>query len=63
MGLAVKSSITHAARPPEFISGCFLKVALELRGQAEAVTFSVAYALTETQNAGNKYALWTALEL
>ena len=39
VGLAVRTSITRAARPPEFISDRLLKVTLELRGQAKAVTF------------------------
>ena len=50
VGLAVKASITRAARPPEFFSDRLLKVTLELRGLAKAVTFVVAYAPTETQN-------------
>ena len=45
VGLAVRTSITHAARPPEFISDHLLKVTLELRGRAKAVTFFVAYML------------------
>ena len=49
-GLAVRASITRAARPPEFVSDRLLQVALELRGRAKAVTFFVAYAPTETQN-------------
>ena len=61
VGLAVRTSITRAARPPEFISDCLLKVILELRGRAKAVTFVVAYTLTETQNASNKHAFWTSL--
>ena len=39
--LAVRTSITRAARPPEFISDRLLKVTLELRGRAKAVTFFV----------------------
>ena len=39
VGLAVRTSITRAARPPEFISDRLLKVTLELRGRAKAVTF------------------------
>ena len=39
-----------------------LKVTLELRGRAKAVTFFVAYAPTETQNTSNKHAFWTALD-
>ena len=50
VGLAVRTSITRAARQPEFISDCLLKVTLELRGQAKVVTFFVAYASTETHN-------------
>ena len=53
VGLAVRNSITRAARPPEFISDHLLKVTLELRGRAKAVTFVVAYAPTEPQNANN----------
>ena len=37
--LAVKTSTTRAARPPEFVSDRLLKVTLELRGQAKAVAF------------------------
>ena len=58
--LAVRTSITRAARPPEFISDRLLKVALDLRGRAKAVTFVVAHAPTETQNASNKHASWTS---
>ena len=54
--LAVRISITRAARPPEFISDRLLKVTLELRGRAKAVTFVVAYAPTEAQIASNKHA-------
>ena len=61
VGLAVRTSITGAARPPEFINDRLLKVTLELRGRAKAVTFFVAYALTETYNATNKHAYWTTL--
>ena len=64
VGLAVRTSITRAARPPEFISDRLLKVTLELRGRAKAVTFFAAYAPTETQNASNKHAsgrAWTEL--
>ena len=43
VGLAVKSFITRAAYPPEFISDRLLKVTLELRGRAKAVTFIVAH--------------------
>ena len=62
VGLAVRISIAHAARPPEFISGCLLKVTLELRGRAKAVTFFVAYAPTEMQNPSNKHVFWTSLD-
>ena len=51
VGLAVRTSITRAARPPEFISDRLLKATFELRGRAKAVTFFVAYAPTEAQNA------------
>ena len=60
--LAVRNSITRAARPPEFISDRLLKVTLEPRGRAKAVTFVVAYAPTEPQNANNKHAFWTSLD-
>ena len=62
VGLAVRNSITRAARPPEFISDRLLKVTLELRGRAKAVTFVVAYAPTEPQNANKKHAFWTSLD-
>ena len=62
VGLAVRTSITRAARPPEFISDRLLKVTLELRGRAKAVTVFVAYAPTETHNASNKHAFWTTLD-
>ena len=62
VGLAVRTSITRAARPPEFISDRLLKVTLELRGRAKAVTFFVVYAPTETHNASNKHAFWTTLD-
>ena len=62
VGLAVRTSITRTARPPEFISDRLLKVTLELRGRAKAVRFVVAYAPTETQNASNKHAFWTSLD-
>ena len=45
-----------------FISDRLLKVTLELRGRAKAVTFVVAYAPTETQNANKKHAFWTSLD-
>ena len=63
VGLAVRNSTTRAARPPEFISDRLLKVTLELRGRAKAVTFVVAYAPTEPKNANNKHAFWTSLVL
>ena len=62
VGLAVRTFITRAARPPECISDRLLKVTLELRGRAEAVTFAVAYAPTETQNADKKHAFGTSLD-
>ena len=62
VGLAVRTSITRAARSPEFISDRLLKVTLELRGRAKVVTFFVAYAPTETHNARNKHAFWTNLD-
>ena len=62
VGIAVRTSITCAARPPEFISDRLLKVTLDLRGRDKAVTFFVAYGPTETQNAGNKHAFWTSLD-
>ena len=62
VGLAVRTSITRAARPPEFISDRLLKVTLELRVRAEAVTFVVAYPLPEIQNARNKHAFWMSLD-
>ena len=63
VGLAVRKSISRAeARPPEFISDRLLKVTLELRGRARAVTFVVGYTPTDTQSVGKKNAFWTALE-
>ena len=62
VGLAVRTSITRVARPPELISNRLQKVTLELHGRAKAVTFFVAYAPTETQNASNKRAFWTCLD-
>ena len=62
VGLAVRTSITRAARPPYFISDRLLKVTLELRSRAKAVTFFVAYAPTETHNANNTHAFWTTLD-
>ena len=61
-GLAVRTSITRAARPPEFISDRLLKVTLEVRGRAKAITFFVAYGPTEAPNASNKHAFWTSLD-
>ena len=58
----MKSSIRRAARPPGFISDHLMKITLELRGRAEAVTFIVAHAPTETQSASNKHALWMTLD-
>ena len=62
VSLAMKSSITRSARPLEFINDRFLKVTLELRGRAKAVTFIVSYAPPETQNASNKHAVCTTLD-
>ena len=62
VGLAVRTFITRAARLTEFISDHLLKVTLELHGRAKAVTFFVAYAPTETQNASYKHAFWTTLD-
>ena len=62
VGLAVRTSITRGACQPEFIINRLLKITLELRGRAKAVTFVVAYAPTETQNASNKHAVWTSLD-
>ncbi|CAN0423973.1 unnamed protein product, partial [Ascophyllum nodosum] len=62
VGLAVRTSIIRAAHPPEFINDRLLKVTLELRSLAKAVTFVVAYAPTETQNSSNKHAFWTSLD-
>ena len=51
----MKTPITHAAHPPEFISDRLLiKITLELRDRAKAVTFFVANALTATHDASNK---------
>ena len=52
----MKSSIARAARPPEFISDRLLKVTLEIQDRAKAVSFIVAYAPIETQNASDKHA-------
>ena len=62
VGLAVRTSITRAARPPEFIRDRLLKVTLELRDRAKAATFFVAYAPTETHDASKKHAFWTTLD-
>ena len=62
VGLAVRTSITRAARPPELISDRLLKVTRELRGRAKAVTPFVAYAPTEIHDASKKHALWTTLD-
>ena len=62
VGLAVRTSITRAARPPEFISDRLRNVTLELRGRAKTVTVFVAYAPTETHNANNKHTSWTTLD-
>ena len=62
VGLVVRTSITRAACPPEFISDRLLKVILELRGRAKAVTFFVAYAATERHDASYKHAFWTTLD-
>ena len=62
VGLAVRTSITRAARSPEFFSDRLLKVTLELRGRAKAVTFFVAYVPTETHYASKNYAFWTTLD-
>ena len=60
---ASRKNLHHTCcTPPEFISDCLPKVTLELRGRAKAVTFFVAYAPTETQNASNKHAFWTSLD-
>ena len=62
VGIAVRTSITRAACPPEFISDGLLKVILDLCGRAKAVTCFVVYALSETQNTSNKHAFWTSLD-
>ena len=62
VGLAVRTSITCAARSPEFISDCLLNVTLELRGRAKTVTVFVAYAPTETHNTSHKHTSWTTLD-
>ena len=58
----MRTSTTRAAHPPEFISDHLLKVTLELRCRAKAVSFFVAYDPTETHNASNKHAFWTTLD-
>ena len=58
----MESSITRAARPPEFVSDRLLKAILEVRDRAKAVAFVVAYAPTETQSASNNQAFWTTLD-
>ena len=58
----MRTSITRAARSPEFISDRLLKVTLELHGRAKAVTFFVAYAPTEIHDASKKHAFWTTLD-
>ena len=62
VGLAVRSFVTRAARSPKFISDHLLKAIRDLRSRAKAVTFIVAYAPPETQNASNKHAFWTTLD-
>ena len=62
VGLAVRTSITRAARPPEFVSDRLLKVTLKLRGRAKAVTFFVAYAPTKIHDASKKHEFWTTLD-
>ena len=52
----MKRFITRAACPSEFISDCLLKVTLELRSRAKAVTLIVAYALTENKRVIIKHA-------
>ena len=63
--------ISPRFKPFKFLSRCkfstlisdrLLKVTLELRGRAKAVTFLVAYAPTETQNASNKHIFWAGLD-
>ena len=39
-----------------------LKVTLELRDRAKAVTFFVAYAPTETHDSSKKHAFWTTFD-
>ena len=58
----MRTSITRDARPPEFISDHLLKVILELRGRAKAVTFFVEYAPIKRQNASNKHSIWATLD-
>ena len=48
VGLAIRETITRVVvRPPEFINERLLKVTLKLHGRASAVSFVVAYGLTE----------------
>ena len=58
----MRTSITLAARLPEFISHRLLNVTLELRGRAKTVTLFVAYASTETHDTSNKHTSWTTLD-
>ena len=65
VGLAVKQTLIStrtATRPPEFISERLLKVTLDLRGRAKAVSFAVAYAPTENHDATKKNTFWAALD-
>ena len=62
VGLAMRTSITRAARPPGCISDRLLNVTLELRGRAKAVTFFVAYAPIEIHDASKENAFWTTLD-
>ena len=39
VGLAVRTSVTHAAHPPEFISDRLLKITLELRDRERLLRF------------------------
>ena len=58
----MKSFYKRAVSPPDFTSDHLLKVTFELLGQSKSVTFTVADAPTEIQNASNKHAFWTALD-
>ena len=64
VGLAVKQTLgtQTTTRPPEFISDRLLKVTLDLRGRAKAVSFVVAYAPTETADVSRKNIFWAALD-